>query len=112
HHHRDQAQGDHLAVERRIPIAVPAHERYLFEDVERFWQNRRIFELYQVRNDFFSLTQNIPVAASLRDYDTFRWRGHEFFVQPTPGHTIGSISLVGNVDGRSVAFSGDLMYSS
>src|SRR3954467_1740783 len=48
HHHRDQAQGDGLAVQRGIPIAVPAHERHLFEDVERFWQNRRVFELYQV----------------------------------------------------------------
>src|SRR3954465_15046131 len=83
HHHRDQAQGDGLAVQRGIPIAVPAHERHLFEDVERFWQNRRVFELYQVRNDFFSLTANVPVAASLNDYETFRWRGHDFFVQAT-----------------------------
>ena len=26
HHHRDQCQGDRLANERSIPIAVPAHE--------------------------------------------------------------------------------------
>ena len=111
HHHRDQAQGDALAVERGIPIAVPAHERHLFEGAERFWENRRVFELYQVRNDFFSLTSNVPVAASLYDYETFRWRGHEFLVQPTPGHTIGSISLVATVDGRKTAFSGDLIYA-
>src|SRR5438067_2967641 len=65
HHHRDQAQGDALAVQRGIPIAVPAHERHLFEDVEIFWSSRRVFELYQVRNDFFSLTANVPVSASL-----------------------------------------------
>ncbi len=111
HHHRDQAQGDGLAVARRIPIAVPAHERHLFEDAENFWRNRRIYELYYVRNDFFSLTRNVPVAAALRDYDTLRWRGREFFVQPTPGHTPGSITLVTQVDGRKVAFSGDLMHS-
>src|ERR1051326_7316379 len=87
HFHRDQAQGDPLAAERRIPIAVPAHERHYFENAENFWRNRRIFELYDVRNDFFSLTRNVPVAASLRDYDTFRWRQLEFFIQPTPGHT-------------------------
>jgi glyoxylase-like metal-dependent hydrolase (beta-lactamase superfamily II) len=111
HFHRDQAQGDPLAVAQRIPIAAPAHERHLFEDVERFWNNRRIFELYQVRNDFFSLTQNIPVAAALADYETFRWRGYDLFIQPTPGHTPGSVSLVGNIDGRTVVFSGDLMHS-
>jgi glyoxylase-like metal-dependent hydrolase (beta-lactamase superfamily II) len=111
HYHRDQAQGDKLAVAQHIPIAVPEHERHLFEDVERFWRNRRIFELYQVTNNFFSLTENVPVAVSLRDYDTFRWRDHEFFIQPTPGHTLGSISLVAQVDGRKIVFSGDLLYS-
>ena len=112
HHHRDQAQGDMAAIAGGIPIAVPAHERHLFEDVERFWANRRIFELYQVRNDFFSLTQNVPVNAVLHDYEVFHAGSREFTVQPSPGHTIGSISLLTRVDGRLVAFTGDLIYSS
>ncbi len=33
-HHRDQAQGDRRAVSERIPIAVPRHERHLFESAE------------------------------------------------------------------------------
>ena len=112
HHHRDQAQGDLLAVERQIPIAVPEHERQYFQSVENFWRNRRIFDLYYVRNDFFSLSQDVPVAALLRDYETFRWRRYQFLIQPTPGHTPGSITLVAGIDGRKVAFSGDLMHSS
>ena len=111
HHHRDQAQGDGRAAVQRIPIAVPAHERQYFEAAENFWRNRRIFELYHVKNDFFSLTRNVPVAASLRDYSTFRWKDNEIFVQPTPGHTPGSITLLTTVDGKKVAFSGDLMHS-
>ncbi|MBV9307546.1 MAG: MBL fold metallo-hydrolase, partial [Acidobacteriaceae bacterium] len=111
HHHRDQAQGDGRAAARRIPIAVPEHERQFFEAAENFWRNRRIFELYHVKNDFFSLTRNVPVAASLRDYSTFRWKDREIFVQPTPGHTPGSITLFTTVDGKKVAFSGDLMHS-
>lgn len=111
HHHRDQAQGDGLAVARRIPIAVPRHERQFFEDAENFWRNRRIFELYDVKNDFFSLTRNVPVAALLRDYETFRWEGLELFIQPTPGHTPGSITLVTELDGHKVCFSGDLIYA-
>jgi glyoxylase-like metal-dependent hydrolase (beta-lactamase superfamily II) len=111
HHHRDQAQGDDRAVAQRIPIAVPEHERQFFEAAENFWRNRRIFELYDMRNDFFSLTRNIPVADALRDYSTFHWRNASIFVQPTPGHTPGSLTLVTNVDGKTVAFSGDLMHS-
>jgi glyoxylase-like metal-dependent hydrolase (beta-lactamase superfamily II) len=67
HHHRDQCQGDHKAVERGIPIAVPAHERHLFADAENFWRNRRVFHLYYVRNDFNTITENIPVARALAD---------------------------------------------
>jgi metallo-beta-lactamase superfamily protein len=57
HHHRDQCQGDYKAVERGIPIAVPAHEKYLFADAENFWRNRRVFHLYYVRNDFNTITE-------------------------------------------------------
>jgi glyoxylase-like metal-dependent hydrolase (beta-lactamase superfamily II) len=111
HHHRDQAQGDGLAVAQRIPIAVPRHERQFFADAENFWRNRRILELYDVKNDFFSVTKNIPVAALLDDYRSFRWLDFDFFVQPTPGHTPGSVTLVTQVNNRKVAFSGDLMHS-
>jgi glyoxylase-like metal-dependent hydrolase (beta-lactamase superfamily II) len=64
-----------------------------------------------VRNDFFTLTQNVPIAGALRDYDTFRWGPYELLIFPTPGHTVGSISLIGKVDGKKVAFSGDLIHS-
>jgi glyoxylase-like metal-dependent hydrolase (beta-lactamase superfamily II) len=111
HHHRDQCQGDWKAVQRGIPIAVPQHERHLFADAQNLWRNRRVFHLYILRNEFNTITQNIPVARSLQDYSTFRWRGIEFFVFPTPGHTLGSITLLARIDGRQVAFSGDLMYA-
>ena len=111
HHHRDQCQGDSRAVAERIPIIVPEHERYLFEDAENFWRNRRIFELYYVRNDFFTVTQNVPVAGVLRDYDTYRWGPYELLIYPTPGHTLGSVCLIGAVDGKKVAFTGDLIHS-
>jgi glyoxylase-like metal-dependent hydrolase (beta-lactamase superfamily II) len=111
HHHRDQAQGDYRAVAGRIPIAVPAHERHLFEDAENFWRNRRVNHLYAVRNDFFTVTGNIPVTRLLNDYETFRWGPYEFLVLPTPGHTMGSVTLVARIDGRTVAFSGDLIFA-
>jgi glyoxylase-like metal-dependent hydrolase (beta-lactamase superfamily II) len=111
HHHRDQCQGDQKAAGRKIPVAVPAHERHLFADARNFWRNRRVFHLYYVRNDFNTITENIPVARSLDDYSTFRWEGAEFYVLPTPGHTLGSISLLATVDGRKVAFTGDLIYA-
>jgi glyoxylase-like metal-dependent hydrolase (beta-lactamase superfamily II) len=111
HHHRDQCQGDNRAVELGIPIAVPAHERHLFEDAENFWRNRRVYHLYYVRNDFNTAVSNIPVAASLHDYETLQWRNIDFQILPSPGHTPGSISLLAEIDDRTVAFTGDLVHS-
>ncbi len=111
HHHRDQCQGDFRAAAERIPIIVPQHERYLFDDAENFWRNRRIYEIYYVKNDFFSLTQNVPVAGVLRDYDHYRWGPYDLLIHPSPGHTLGSVSLMGMVDGKKVAFTGDLVHS-
>ncbi len=111
HHHRDQCQGDWKLAGRKVPVAAPAHEAHLFDDAENFWRNRRVFHLYYVRNDFNTVTENIPVARRLADYTTFRWEKIDFFVLPTPGHTLGSISLIATVDGRRVAFTGDLMYA-
>jgi glyoxylase-like metal-dependent hydrolase (beta-lactamase superfamily II) len=111
HHHRDQCQGDWKAAERRIPIAVPAHEMHLFADAQNFWRNRRVFHLYYVRNDFNTITENIAVAKRLPDYSTFRWNKIDFYVLPTPGHTLGSITLIATIDGKRVAFSGGLMYA-
>ena len=111
HHHRDQCQGDYKAVARKIPIAVPAHEQHLFSDAQNFWRNRRVFHLYYVRNDFNTITENIPVARRLDDYSTLQWRNFEFYILPTPGHTLGSISLLATVDGRRSAFTGDLIFA-
>lgn len=109
HHHRDQCQGDTLANQRRIPIAVPAHERPYFDEVEVFWGSRQIYNIYDVRQTFNTLARSIDVAAVLQDYATFQWGPYGFFVQPTPGHTMGSVSLVTAIDGQTVAFSGDTM---
>ena len=111
HHHRDQCQGDARAAVQGIRIAVPAHERHLFEDAENFWRNRRVFHLYYVRNDFHTLTRSVPVARSLEDYTTFTWAGIDFQVQPSPGHTLGSVTLLASIDGQPVAFTGDLLYA-
>ena len=54
---------------RKIPIAVPAYEHHLFADVENFWRNRRVYhEGYETRNDYYSLTASVPVAAKLVEW--------------------------------------------
>jgi glyoxylase-like metal-dependent hydrolase (beta-lactamase superfamily II) len=111
HHHRDQAQGDHKAAAAGIPIHVPQHERHLFDQVETFWTTKQLYDVYNVRNTYFTLTKSVPVAGVLEDWSRFEWKGVSLEVVPTPGHTVGSISLRGRIDGAEVVFVGDLLFS-
>ncbi len=109
HHHRDQCWGTPQLRGHGARVAVPEYERYLFDQAELFWQTRRTYDNYNDRNTFFAIDRNIPVDAVLEDYEAFRWRDHEFFVLPAKGHTLGSSALLAKIDGRLVAFTGDLI---
>ena len=110
HHHRDQCQGDKLLPDS-TKIAVPFHERPLFEEAENFWRNKQIYDSYNDQSTYFTLTKSIEVDQALKDYETFRWRGYEFFVLPAMGHTHGSLVLISEIDGEKAAFTGDLIHS-
>jgi glyoxylase-like metal-dependent hydrolase (beta-lactamase superfamily II) len=109
HHHRDQCTGTPRLREHGAQVAVPEYERHLFDQAELFWQTRRTYDNYNDRNTFFTVGTDIPVDAVLEDYETFRWRGYEFFVLPAKGHTLGSSALIVEIDGQTAAFTGDLM---
>ena len=108
HHHRDQCMGTPRLRDRGARVIVPEYERHLFDQAELFWQSRRTFDNYNDRNTFFSMGEDIPVDSVLEDYEVFKWRGYEFFVLPAKGHTFGSVALISQIDGRKVAFTGDL----
>lgn len=112
HHHRDQGQGLSLAAERDIPIWVPHTEQDLFRDVNAHWQARGLMNDYNSRQDRFSLLEAVPVAGTLKDYARLDMDGATMTVLPTPGHTIGSITLLVEgelTQGRRLAFTGDLI---
>ncbi|MFH1569659.1 MAG: MBL fold metallo-hydrolase [Gemmatimonadota bacterium] len=111
HHHRDQCCGAARMVEAGARLAVPAHERFLFAGAEAYWQQKRIYDNYNDRSTFNSLGESVAVAAALEDYETFQWGRWSLEVLPTPGHTLGSLTLVGQIDGVRVAFTGDLMHA-
>ncbi|REE86120.1 glyoxylase-like metal-dependent hydrolase (beta-lactamase superfamily II) [Paenibacillus taihuensis] len=109
HHHRDQGQGLGIAAKLNIPIWVPHMEQDLFRQADEHWQARELYNNYNVRQDRFSILESIPIAGTLKDYETREFAGVIFKVVPTPGHTIGSISFILELDGRTIAFTGDLI---
>lgn len=109
HHHRDQAQGLARAVEVGARIWVPHTEQDLFHSVDAHWQAREVFNNYNTREDRFSLLAPVPIAGTLRDYATYTFGDCAFTVIPTPGHTPGSITLLAELGGQRVAFTGDFI---
>ena len=111
HHHRDQGQGLARANAIGARVWVPPVESDLFGEVEAHWQAREIAANYNVREDRFSLLESVEVAGVLPEYRELRSGAYRFFVLPTPGHTTGSVSLLAEIDGNRVAFTGDLIYA-
>lgn len=122
HHHRDQGQGLARAAAAGARIWVPSSERDLFADVSGHWQRRPVANNYDLRQDRFSLLDDVPVHGAVPEYRPTRFGGGdaptgptgsggvEITALPTPGHTLGSNTYLVELDGRLVAFTGDLLY--
>jgi len=110
HHHRDQGQGLARAAAAGIRIWVPHAEQDWFHHVDERWQAREIYNNYNVRQDRFSLLESVPVWGTLKDYAVHAFSGKKLQVIPTPGHTLGSITLLVQEQDSRVAFTGDLIY--
>ena len=109
HHHRDQCEGDHLAVAADTRLAVPEWEAHYFQEAEHFWGRRSIFHLYVMRTNYFTLRESVPVERLLQDYTTFSWQDVTLEVCPAPGHTRGQIALLWDRGSQRVGFVGDMI---
>ncbi|HZS23557.1 MAG TPA: MBL fold metallo-hydrolase [Gaiellaceae bacterium] len=110
HHHRDQTQGLRRAAEHGARIWAPPEEAELVADVDRHWQSRPIDRDYDLSEDRFSLREQVEIAGTVAEYRRTAFGGFEIEALPTPGHTIGSVTYLVEVQGRTVAFTGDLVH--
>jgi glyoxylase-like metal-dependent hydrolase (beta-lactamase superfamily II) len=110
HHHRDQVQGLNRAHAAGIGVWVPPVERDLIAAVDDHWQARGISNTYDTRQDRFSLLEAVPISGVVSEYRPMQCAGIELLPVPTPGHTVGSVSYLADLDGGRVAFTGDLIY--
>jgi glyoxylase-like metal-dependent hydrolase (beta-lactamase superfamily II) len=109
HHHRDVTQGLARAREAGIRIWAPPSERDLIARVDEHWQARPLDNFYDLREDRFSLLESVPIDGVVAEYRTQRYGDWDVLTLPTPGHTAGSVSYIVDVDGRRLAFTGDLI---
>ena len=112
HHHPDQASGAARLAAAGTRIIVPATERSFFANAEGVWDaaDKRLDHDYNCRPDLFTLRESVPVSATLQGGDVHTWEGLRFEAIETPGHTDGSMTYLVEIDGKRVAFTGDLIY--
>ena len=109
HHHRDVAQGLGRAAAAGIRIWAPPTERDLLGAADEHWQMRPLDNVYDLREDRFTVLEDVPVHGVVREYRTTRYGSVDVLAVPTPGHTPGSVSYLVELDGRRLAFTGDLI---
>jgi glyoxylase-like metal-dependent hydrolase (beta-lactamase superfamily II) len=112
HHHREQCQGAPRLAGTLAKLAAPEGERRLLEEPLHF---RRM----EVRlNDPFTIHGSSYVRPPIRPLrldktlqpgESFVWKQLEIFCLPTPGNSPAALTYQVQLNGRQLAFSGDVM---
>jgi len=110
HHHRDQAQGLARAVAAGARVWAPPFDAPLPSEASVFWQTRQLDVDYDLREDRFTPLDSVEIAGTVDEYRARRYGAFDVYALPTPGHTPGSVTYIVEIEGRAVAFSGDLVY--
>lgn len=110
HHRRDVLPTVDESVEGTIATA-PLAEREWFEKPDQFWNAfvaNRFHDYAQQSTKILGVP--LPIDRWVEEGDFIDWHGLQFEVVATPGYTRGAVSYLVTVDGRRLAFTGDLIY--
>ncbi|MGQ9589724.1 MAG: MBL fold metallo-hydrolase [Planctomycetota bacterium] len=111
HHRRDVVWEGRALVERGAKAVVPAAEASLFADVETRWREflEKRFHDYEQQTTKL-LAADLRPDRTVRGGDAIAWQGLEIRVLDTPGYTRGAVTYLVRLEGKLVAFPGDLIY--
>ena len=112
HHHREQCQGSPRLYGTGAKVAGPEAERALFERPAEFRKMKvSLGDAFTVYGSSYVRPpmQSIPLDRAFTNNATFRWRGHEIGCLSTPGNSPGAMTYRFELNGRQLAFSGDVM---
>jgi glyoxylase-like metal-dependent hydrolase (beta-lactamase superfamily II) len=111
HYHRDQCSGAARLKEAGAKIGVPASEAQFFDHATEFWlsANNTLYERMDFRPEMMVLRESVAVDHGIKPGDVLDWEGISIRAVATPGHTEGSLTYLVESDGKTIAFSGDLI---
>ena len=111
HHRRDVAWAGVSLANDGTMVVAPAAELPLINNAEGFWsefRGTRFHDYAQQSTKVLGADLFVHQAAS--GGRSFEWRGLSIKVLDTPGYTRGAVSYLVELDGRRIAFTGDLIY--
>lgn len=111
HHRRDVVWAGRALVAAGANAVVPAAELAHFTEPDKFWAaftTKRFHDYAQQTTKI--LREPLAVARSVREGDPLTWEGLSIRVLDTPGYTRGAVTYLVELDGRRIAFTGDLIH--
>ena len=111
HFRRDVTQAGRKLIQNGAEGVIPAGERIYFTDCDSVWNSfadNRFHDYYCQTSKM--LTKPLTVSREVRGGDVINWEDIEIRVLSTPGYTRGAVSYVTKLDGKKIAFTGDLIY--
>ena len=107
HFFRDHSAGVTRARQHGIRIMAPYWEQEQFGDPLGLFQRRETFIIYDNQWDLFAPVQPLAVDEWLADWEEKEVDGTIYRVIPTPGVTLGAVSLLCDVGGKRICFCGE-----
>ncbi len=111
HHRRDVVTAAQEIIASGAKPYAPAAEEALLAGPEEFWEifwTKRFHDYGQQSTKV--LTDRIESLSLVEDGQTLNLSGLSLKAISTPGFTRGAVSYVADIDGSTVAFTGDLIY--
>lgn len=111
HHRRDVVWAGRPLVDAGARAIVPAAEAEKFSGVDTFWaefEEKRFHDYEQQSTKV--LAKPLPAAKKVQGGELLTWETIPIRVLDTPGYTRGAVTYLIELDGRRIAFTGDLIY--
>jgi glyoxylase-like metal-dependent hydrolase (beta-lactamase superfamily II) len=113
HCRRDLLWASQPIIKSSARVYVPEKELNFFIKTDSFWNDFRHSRFH----DYSQQTTKYPVKSIKTDHvltltggGSFQWQDIGFQVINTPGYTRGATSYIADIDGKRMAFAGDLIY--
>jgi len=111
HCRRDLLWASKSIIESGAKTFIPVKEYDYFIKIDSFWNDFKYsrFHDYSQQTTKYPI-KNLNIHHTFAGGDNYKWQEIDFQVINTPGYTRGAISYIADIDGKRIAFTGDLIF--